>query len=129
MNRDDNNINSTIYDIARQLGYSPSTVSRALRDHPEVKPETKQKIIELANQLNYHPNPIALSLRTRRSHTIGVIVPEIKHYFFSSVISGIEDIAYKAGYTIFVSQSHEKYEREVLNIDAMIANQVKLQVF
>ncbi len=101
----------TIKDIARELGISPSTVSRALKDHPDISPETKKAVNKLADELHYQPNSIALSLRHRKSNTIGVIIPELVHFFFSPVISGIEDVDYSAGYSVIVSQSNESYER------------------
>ncbi len=103
----------TIKDIARDLGISPSTVSRALKDHPDISKETKKQVNELASKLNYKPNIIALSLRSQRSNVIGVIIPEIVHYFFSSVISGMEDVAIAHGYSMMISQSMEDYEKEV----------------
>jgi LacI family transcriptional regulator len=114
----------TIKDIARELGISPSTVSRALKDHPDISPATKAAVNKLAEELNYQPNSIALSLRHRKSNTIGVIIPEIVHFFFSTVISGIEDIAYSAGYSVLISQSNESYEREVMDTKAMFNNRV-----
>jgi LacI family transcriptional regulator len=105
--------NVTIKDIARELGISPSTVSRALKDHPDISKSTKELVNKLAAEMNYRPNPIALSLRNRRSNVIGVVIPEIVHYFFSSVISGIEKVANEHGYSVMVSQSSEKYEKEV----------------
>jgi len=115
---------ATIKDIAQRLNISPSTVSRALRNHPDIKADTKKAVVELAKELDYHPNSIAQSLQKRRTNTIGVIVPEIKHHFFSSVISGIEDVAYDSGYTIIVCQSNESAEREGLNIRALLSNRV-----
>ncbi len=114
----------TIKDIARELGISPSTVSRALKDHPDISPETKKAVNKLAQELNYRPNSIALSLRQRKTNTIGVIIPEIVHFFFSTVISGIEDIAYDAGYSVIISQSNESYEREVMDTQALFNNRV-----
>ncbi len=116
--------NPTIKDIAKKLKISPSTVSRALRNHPDISKETKSKVKKLAQKIDYQPNSIAQSLKARKTHTIGVIVPEIRHDFFSTVISGIEDVAYDRGYTILVSQSHENEEKERLNIKAMISNRV-----
>jgi len=84
----------TIKDIARELGISPSTVSKALKGHPDISSATKKAVRELVERWNYKPDPIALSLKGGQSKTIGVIVPEIVHYFFSTVISGIEDLAY-----------------------------------
>jgi LacI family transcriptional regulator len=114
----------TIKDIARQLGISPSTVSRALKDHPDISIETKKAVNELAKELNYQPNAIALSLKHSRSFTIGVIIPETVHYFFSSVISGIEDVAYDAGYNIMICQSNELYSREKSNAQMLYSNRV-----
>jgi LacI family transcriptional regulator len=114
----------TLKDIARKLNISPSTVSRALRDHPKISPETKKRVIALANRYEYQPDSIAQSLQNRKTKTIGVIVPQIKQGFFASVINGIEEVAYKAGYMIIVSQSNEEYEREVFNTRAMVANRV-----
>ena len=114
----------TIKDIARELGISPSTVSRALKDHPDISPETKRVVTELAEKLNYQPNSIALSLRHSKSNTIGVIIPQVVHWFFSTVISGIEDIAYGAGYSVIVSQSNESYEKEVTDTKSLFNNRV-----
>ncbi len=114
----------TIKDIARQLGVSPSTVSRALKDHPDISVSTKKAINDLAEKLNYSPDPIALSLKSRKSNIIGVIVPEIVHYFFSTVIHGIEDIANLSGYNVMICESAESFDREVKNIDALLSSRV-----
>jgi DNA-binding LacI/PurR family transcriptional regulator len=114
----------TIVDIAKILGLAPSTVSRALNNHPQVNDETKAQIKELAERLNYIPNPIARGLKNNRTTTIGVIVPQIKHDFFSSAISGIENVVYQSGYTIIVCQSNESYEREVLHINMLMNHRV-----
>ncbi|WP_319230459.1 LacI family DNA-binding transcriptional regulator [Draconibacterium orientale] len=114
----------TIKDLARELNISASTVSRALKDHPDISKETKRAVQELAQKLNYQPNAVALSLKQRRSNTIGVIIPEIVHYFFSSVISGIEDVAYEAGFNVIICQSNERYEREVANAKTLLASRV-----
>jgi LacI family transcriptional regulator len=114
----------TIKDIARILGISPSTVSRALKDHPDINSDTKKAVNELASKLNYQPNAVALSLKNSRSNTIGIIIPEIVHYFFSSVISGIEDIASQRGYTVIICQSNESFDREVANAKALLSHRV-----
>ncbi len=114
----------TIKDIAKELGISPSTVSRALKNHPDISEETKQAVNELAKRYKYQPNAVALSLKHSRSNTIGVIIPEIVHYFFSSVISGIEDVAYNAGFTVIICQSNERYDRELTNANALLAHRV-----
>ncbi len=117
-------IHTTIIDIANRLGISASTVSRALNDHPDIKSETKELVRKIAKELKYTPNPIAQSLKSNRTTTIGVIVPEIKHDFFSSAISGIEEVAYQSGYTIILCQSNESYEREVLNTNVLMHHRV-----
>ncbi len=116
--------NTTIIDIAKKLKISPSTVSRALNDYPDINEETKKQVKQLAKKLNYLPNQIARSLKSSKTNVIGVIVPEIKHDFFSSAISGIEEAAYHSGYTILVCQSNESYEREVINTNALIHQRV-----
>jgi DNA-binding LacI/PurR family transcriptional regulator len=115
----------TIKDIAKQLNVSPSTVSRALQNHPDISPETKKLVNELAIRLKYQPNIVALGLKQRRSNTIGVIIPEMVHFFFSQVISGIEDVAYQEGYTVMTCQSNERYDREVNNARTLIAHRVE----
>ncbi|HMJ68486.1 MAG TPA: LacI family DNA-binding transcriptional regulator [Cyclobacteriaceae bacterium] len=114
----------TIKDIARELGISPSTVSRALKDHPDISAETKKAVNELAERLNYQPNIVALSLRQKKTNTIGVIIPEIVNTFFSTVISGIEDVAYEGGYNVILAQSNESYQREVTDMKALFNSRV-----
>jgi LacI family transcriptional regulator len=115
----------TIKDIAKALGISASTVSRALKDHPDISTDTKDAVNELAKRLHYKPNAVALSLKNSKTNTIGVIIPELVHYFFSSVISGIEDVAYDAGYNVMICQSNEKYDREIINAQALLSNRVE----
>ncbi len=114
----------TIKDIARELNVSTSTVSRALRDSYEIGAETKQRILELAKRLDYTPDPVALSLLSSHSNDIGVIVPDISNPFFALVIAGIEDVAFAQGYHVVIYQSHDNYEREVMNV-RHIANRRK----
>jgi LacI family transcriptional regulator len=114
----------TIKDIARELGISPSTVSKALKGHPDISPQTKKAVKELVGKWNYKPDPIALSLKSGRTKMIGVIVPEIVHYFFSTVISGIEDVAYNSGYHVMFCQSNESYDREVKAVDTLLSSRV-----
>ena len=114
----------TIKDLAKVLNISVSTVSRALKNHPDISAETKKQVKELAQKLRYEPNALALNLRRKKTNTIGVIIPEIVHHFFSSVISGIEDVAYDLGYNVLVCQSNESYEREVINAQALLSNRV-----
>lgn len=114
----------TIKDIAKALGLSTSTVSRALRDSYEISTETKQLVLDCAEKLNYKPNPIALSLKEKRSRSIGVIVCEIANNFFSQIINGIESIAYDRGYNVIVSQSRESYDREVIDLQYLASRSV-----
>ena len=106
----------TIKDIAQALDLSPSTVSRALSDSYEINEETKKRVVDYAGQHNYRRNPIASSLRHGRSYSIGVVVCEVANSFFSHAIDGIESVAYSKGYHVIISQSHDAYEREVVNI-------------
>ncbi len=114
----------TIKDIAKALGLSTSTVSRALRGSYEISPETKKMVMEYAERFNYRPNPIALSLKERRSRSIGVVVCEIANNFFSQAINGIESIAYNKGYHVIISQSHESYDREIVNVEHLSSRSV-----
>lgn len=103
---------ATIIDIARALDISPSTVSRALNDHPSISAQTKKDVHELAEKLNYHPNLTARNLLKKRSGIIGVIIPEITSYFFSMVITGIQDVVSSVGYKLIISQTNESFEEE-----------------
>ena len=103
----------TIKTIAKELGVSTSTVSKALRDSHEISSETKEKIQAYANLYNYKPNNLALQLRNQKTKVIGVILPKIVHHFFSTVIMGIEEGANKKGYNIMVCFSNESYKKEV----------------
>jgi LacI family transcriptional regulator len=114
----------TIKDIAKALGLSTSTVSRALRDSYEISPETKRLVLEYAQKINYHPNPIALSLKERRSRSIGVIVAEIANSFFSQAINGIESIAYNNGYNVIIAQSRESFERELSTLQYLTSRSI-----
>lgn len=114
----------TIKDIAKELNISPSTVSRALKGYDTISEKTRKAVKELAVRYNYQPNSIALSLRQQKSFTIGVIIPEIVHFFFSTVISGIEDVAYRAGYNVIISQTNESMEREISDTKALMRNRV-----
>ena len=114
---------ATIKDIARSLGVSISTVSRAMRDFPDVNPDTKQAVLEMAKQLDYQPNQVALSLVTRHTHSIGVIVPNLD-YFFATAVRGIDEIALEAGYTVLTCQSNESYGREITNTQRLLNSQV-----
>lgn len=111
----------TLKQIAKELDVSISTVSKALRNSVEIGEDTREKVQAFAKFYNYRPNNIALSLKNSKTKTIGVIIPEIVHYFFSNVISGIEKIANQKGYNVIVGLSNESFDKEVLNMQ-MLAN-------
>ena len=114
----------TIHDIADILGIDSSTVSRALNNSPRVAKKTKTKILTKAKELGYRRNHLASNLRKSKTNTLGVIVPRISRYFFSSAIAGIEETAFKAGYNVIICQSLESFEREQSILDTLLANRV-----
>jgi len=111
----------TLKQIAKELDVSISTVSKSLRNSKEISEDTREKVQAFAKLYNYKPNNIALSLKNRKTRTIGIIIPEIVHHFFSNVIRGIELIANKRGYNVIVGLSNESFDKEVINIE-MLAN-------
>ena len=111
---------TTLSDIAKALGISMSTVSRALHDHPAISKETKDKVLELAQKLNYQPNQLALNLLKKKTNTIGIIVPEITSYFFSSVINGMQDYLSEHNYQLMISQSEESFAKEIELVKSMV---------
>jgi LacI family transcriptional regulator len=114
----------TIKDIAKELGISVSTVSRALQNHPDISESTKALVRDCAKRLNYKPNIMASNLRTSKNTTIGVILPEVNHHFFASVLDGIEQMANDAGYNIFICQTGENIEKEIQSIQTLITSRV-----
>lgn len=112
----------TIKDLAEKLNISVSTVSRALKDNPEISQQTRKTVQALAKELGYKPNPIAVALKTHKSNTIGVVVPQIVSTFFATVVKKIEEVADKYGYNVLVSSSNESFEKEKKNIDIFLAN-------
>lgn len=111
---------TTIKDIAKALDVSISTVSRALKNNPEISIKTRELIKKTAKDMKYRPNPIAVALKTSQSHTIGVIVPKIVNTFYAAVVEGIEEVADKHGYQVFVSSSNEAFEKEKKYVDAFL---------
>ncbi len=111
----------TLKDIARELEVSISTVSKALKNSEEISRDTKDKIQAFAKLYNYKPNNIAVSLKNRRTKNIGVIIPDIVHHFFTTVIRGIEKYANAKGYNVLVCVSNEGFDREVINME-LLAN-------
>jgi DNA-binding LacI/PurR family transcriptional regulator len=114
----------TIKDIAKLLGISKSTVSRALSEHHDVNVETRKRILEVAHKLNYQPNTIALNLKQQRTNTIGVIIPETVNRFFAKAIGGIQRVANIAGYNVMICQSDESVLTEKNNLRSLIGAHV-----
>ncbi|MEN1784045.1 MAG: LacI family DNA-binding transcriptional regulator [Bacteroidota bacterium] len=111
----------TLKHIAKELEVSVSTVSKALKDYDEISKDTREKVQAFAKLYNYKPNNIALSLKNKRTKNIGVLIPDIVHHFFTTVIWGIENYANGKGYNVIVCLSDESFEKEVINME-MLAN-------
>ena len=111
----------TLKQIAKELDVSISTVSKSLKDSSEISEDTRQKVQAFAKLYNYKPNNIALSLKNKKTKTIGIIIPEIVHHFFATVICGVENVANEHGYNVIVCLSDESFDKEVINME-MLAN-------
>lgn len=109
----------TLKEIAKRLKFSVSTVSRALHDHPSIGLRTKMQVRQLAKELNYEPNQTALFFKQQKTHSIGVILPNLKEEFFSQAINGIEDVAKNHNYSVLIGQSHDNIEQEKQIVIAM----------
>lgn len=114
----------TIYDIAKHLNISATTVSRGLKNHPAINKNTRKKIADAARDLGYRSNTFASSLRSKKTHTIGVIVPRLNSNFMSSVLAGMEDAASREHYNLIITQSLEKGEKEKANAHTMFNKRV-----
>ncbi|MEM9919887.1 MAG: LacI family DNA-binding transcriptional regulator [Bacteroidota bacterium] len=110
----------TIHDIAKELNVSPSTVSRALKDHPRISKRTKAAVKEVAHRINYKHNNIASALRAGKSYMLGVIIPTANRTFFGNVLRGIEQVASQNGYNVLITQSNDLVETEIKNIDTLL---------
>jgi len=117
-------LKTTITDIARELNTTPATVSRALSDHPRISDKTKKSVHETALKLNYKRNKIASSLRSGRTHLIGVIIPSAEINFFGSVVHGIESVANENGYGVLLFQSNEKRDYEEKGLQNFLSARV-----
>lgn len=115
---------TTLKEIAETLGISITTVSKALKGYSDVSSKTKKAVLELAKELNYTPNSFAVNLRTQESKTIGLIIPEVVHHFFSSVINGIIAEAEKNGYLVIILQSNESLELEKKQVALLLNKRV-----
>ena len=112
-------------DLAQELGVSIATVSRALRNSPEIGQDMQKKVKELAKRLNYRPNPFAQSLRKEAPRVIGVVVPNLVTHYYAAVLDGIEDEARKEGYSVISANTHEDTEAEIRAIDNFIGLHVE----
>jgi LacI family transcriptional regulator len=115
----------SLKDLANELGVSISTISRALKNHPDISPEMTKKVQALAEKMNYSPNPLAMGLLRQQTKMIGVIVPDINTHFYSSIISGIEEIAKQHGYFIVIASSNESIEKEVESVENLLKSRVE----
>lgn len=109
----------TLKHIAKELEISVSTVSKALKGSKEISEDTRQKVKAFAKLYNYKPNNIALSLKNRKTKTIAVIIPEIVHHFFTTVIGGIEKVANEKGYQVIICSSNNSFDKEVINMEML----------
>jgi len=112
-------------DLAKELGVSIATVSRALRSSPEIGKEMQQRVKDLAQKMNYRPNPFAQSLRKASPRMIGVVVPNLVTHYYAAVLDGIEDEARRAGYSVISANSHENFEDEALAVDNFVGLHVE----
>ncbi len=116
--------NVTLKKIADTLGMSTATVSKALKDYPDISEKTKARVKQLAEELNYKPNSFAQSLRNQESKVIGLIAPEIVHHFFANIIKGVIDEAAKEGYLVITLQTGESYEEEKKQLQLLLEKNV-----
>lgn len=116
---------TSLKDIAQALGVSVPTVSRALKDSPDISRALCEKAKRMAREMNYRPNPFALSLRKNAPRIIGVVVPDIVTHFFASILNGIENMAVKNGYFVIITTSHESYEHEKRNVENLVNMRVE----
>ena len=116
---------TSLKDLARELGVSIATVSRALRNSPEIGKEMQERVKELAKRMNYRPNPFAQSLRKEAPRVIGVVVPNLVTHYYAAVLDGIEEEARRAGYSVISANTHEDSETEVRAIDNFISLHVE----
>jgi LacI family transcriptional regulator len=114
----------TIYDIAKVLGVSIATVSRALKDNPAVSKSTRKKILQTAKKMGYRPNNFASNLRTQKTHTIGIIIHELNSNFIISVLTGVEMVTAEAGYDLIIAHSSETAKKEVANVHNLFHKRV-----
>jgi LacI family transcriptional regulator len=122
-------VNTTIYDVAREAGVSMATVSRVVNGNPNVKPATRKKVLEAIERLGYRPNAVARGLASKRTTTVGVIIPDISSIFFAELARGIEDIATMYKYNIILCNSDQNQDKEIHLINTLLEKQVDGIVF
>ncbi|MGE8206294.1 catabolite control protein A [Heyndrickxia sp. NPDC080065] len=122
-------MNITIYDVAREANVSMATVSRVVNGNPNVKPATRKKVNEVIERLGYRPNAVARGLASKKTTTVGVIIPDISNIFFAELARGIEDIATMYKYNIILSNSDQNKEKELHLLNTMLGKQVDGIVF
>ncbi|PLR98170.1 catabolite control protein A [Bacillus sp. T33-2] len=122
-------MNITIYDVAREANVSMATVSRVVNGNPNVKPATRKKVMEVIDRLGYRPNAVARGLASKKTTTVGVIIPDIASPFFAELARGIEDIATMYKYNIILSNSDQNEEKELHLLNTMLGKQVDGIVF
>lgn len=123
------NVNITIYDVAREANVSMATVSRVVNGNPNVKPTTRKKVLATIERLGYRPNAVARGLASKKTTTVGAIIPDISNVFFAELARGIEDIATMYKYNIILSNSDSVQEKEIELINTMLEKQVDGIVF
>lgn len=116
---------TSLKDLAQELGVSIATVSRALRNSPEIGKDMQQRVKDLAKRLNYRPNPFAQSLRKEAPKIIGVVVPNLVTHYYAAVLDGIEDEARRAGYSVISANSHENFEDEAHAVENFVSLHVE----
>jgi LacI family transcriptional regulator len=122
-------VNITIYDVAREASVSMATVSRVVNGNPNVKPVTRKKVLEVIDRLGYRPNAVARGLASKKTTTVGVIIPDISNIFFAELARGIEDIATMYKYNIILSNSDQNKDKELHLLNTMLGKQVDGLVF
>jgi LacI family transcriptional regulator len=122
-------VNTTIYDVAREAGVSMATVSRVVNGNPNVKPTTRKKVLEAIDILAYRPNAVARGLASKRTTTVGVIIPDISRIFYAELARGIEDIATMYKYNIILCNSDQNKDKEIHLINTLLEKQVDGIVF
>lgn len=114
----------TIYDVAREANVSMATVSRVVNGNPNVKPSTRKKVLEVIERLDYRPNAVARGLASKKTTTVGVIVPDVTNLFFASLARGIDDIATMYKYNIILANSDQNDQKEIQVLNTLLAKQV-----